>query len=236
MKNKIILGDCYELIKAIPDHSVDLIYTDIPYEFHSGGGGLRVKRAATYSEVEKMNQGIDYAILDEFVRVMKKIYIYIWCSKDQMLPIMDYFINKKGCLFLPKVWCKTNPTPFTNNTFLSDLEYCLVFREKGTKLNDGIKLKSRYYISAKNVLDKADYHHPCCKPLELVERDILHSSQPGDLILDPFAGSGTTCLAAKHLGRSYIGFEVDPTFHKIAVDRLNGIDANGVMNLFDCGD
>ena len=55
----------------------------------------------------------------------------------------------------------------------------------------------------------------------------------GVIIVDPFVGSGTTCLAAKHLGLSYIGFEINPTYYQIAVDRLQGINQKGEMNLFD---
>lgn len=161
-----------------------------------------------------------------------RVYIYIWCSKEQILDIASYFIKDKNCMFEILVWCKTNPTPFCNNTFLPDLEYCLMFREKGTKLNNDIRLKSKYYISQTNVKDKDLYNHPTIKPLELVKRHILHSTQPGDIVLDCFCGSGTTCLAAKETGRRYIGMEIDPEYHKIAVDRLNGITASGQTSIF----
>ena len=61
---------------------------------------------------------------------------------------------------------------------------------------------------------------------------VENSSERGGLVLDPFAGSGTTCMAAKELGRDYIGFEINPKWHKIAVDRLNGITANGQTSIF----
>ena len=175
--------------------------------------------------------GIDYSIFDELVRIMKHIYIYIWCSKEQILDIMKYFVDKKGCMFEILVWCKTNPTPFCNNTWLPDIEYCLLFREKGTKLNDGIELKSKYHIGKTNVADKDLYEHPTIKPLDLVKRHILHSTQPNDIVLDCFCGSGTTCVACKETGRRYIGMEIDKEYHKIAVNRLNGITANGQMSI-----
>ena len=83
------------------------------------------------------------------------------------------------------------------------------------------------------MLDKKYYIHPTIKPLELVERHLLHSSKKGDVILDPFVGSGTTALACKHLNRQYIGFEIDERYYNIAKDRLEGINAKGEMNLFD---
>lgn len=150
---------------------------------------------------------------------------------------MKYFVEEKGCLFNILVWCKTNPTPFANDNFLPDIEYCLVFREKGkTKLNDGYKLKSKWWLSATNVEDKKNYEHATIKPLELVERHIKLSTKENDIVLDPFLGSGTTALAAKHLGRQYIGFEINEKYFKIATDRLQGINAKGEMNLFDIGD
>lgn len=144
---------------------------------------------------------------------------------------MNYFL-KKDCFFEILVWCKTNPTPTTNQTWLPDIEYCLMFREKGTKLNDGIDLKHKWYVSPLNTSDKDLYKHPTIKPLDLVKKHILHSTQPGDIVLDCFCGSGTTCVAAKETGRKYIGMEIDKEYWKIANDRLNGINANGQMSIF----
>ena len=233
--NEIYLGDCYELIKQVPDKSVDLVYTDIPYLFDMGGGGGFLKTPARKElykkELVPISFGIDMKILDEFCRVCKKIYCYIWCSKEQILPIGNYFVEK-GCSFNILVWCKTNPTPFANNTFLPDLEYCLVVREEGTKLNDGMELKSKWFVSQTNVADKKDYKHPTIKPLQLVERHILHSTLPNAVVLDPFMGSGTTAVACQETGRQYLGFEINEEYWKISKDRLNGITADGQMSLF----
>lgn len=130
------------------------------------------------------------------------------------------------------VWCKSNPTPQCNNNWLPDLEYCLHIREKGVPLNDGYELKSKYYVSPANKSDKDDFQHPTIKPLPLVKRHILHATQPNDIILDPFIGSGTTAIAANDTGRQFIGFEINPKWAKIATDRLNHVDANGQMSLF----
>lgn len=239
MINTIQLGDCYELIKDIPDNSIDLVYIDIPYLI--GQGGKEEKKSAlanriknqVYGELNNIINGIDYSILDELCRVMKYIYIYIWCSKDQILDITKYFVEKKGCRVNYLVWCKTNPTPMTNDVWLPDVEYCLCFKEcKAPRYNDGYELKSKFYVSVKNKHDKDKYNHPTIKPLELVKRHLLHSTQPNDIVLDCFCGSGTTCVAAKELGRRYIGIEIDPEYHKIAVDRLNGINANGQTSIF----
>jgi DNA modification methylase len=130
------------------------------------------------------------------------------------------------------VWGKTNPTPATNNVWLPDLEYCLYFKETGIKLNDGYELKSKWFISPLNMDDKNQFGHPTIKPLELVKRHLLHATQENDIILDPFMGSGTTALAAKEIKRQFVGFEIDSDYHKIAVDRLNGINKGGQTSIF----
>ena len=83
------------------------------------------------------------------------------------------------------------------------------------RLNDGYALKSRWYVSSVNKEDKQNYLHPTIKPYELVKRHILHASNEGDLVLDPFMGSGTTCKVCKDLKRDYIGFEINEQFHKV---------------------
>lgn len=219
--NKIYNLDCYEAIKKIPDNSVDCIYTDVPYLMQSGGkgGGAFGNRIHNLirRDMDSIIHGFDYKLLDELVRIMKKVNIFIWCNKQQILDIMNYFKNY-SCDIL--TWNKTNPTPFTNNVWLSDIEYCLYFREKGVKLNDGYNLKSKWYVSAINKLDKELYGHPTIKPLELVKRHLEHTTQPNDIVLDPFMGSGTTAIAAKELKRRFIGFEIDSEYFKKAVSRI----------------
>ena len=132
------------------------------------------------------------------------------------------------------VWCKTNCVPATNDTFLPNIEHCLVFKGKGApRFNDGYELKSKWYLSSTNKDDKDKYNHPTIKPLELVKRHILHSTKENDIVFDPFVGSGTTCLAAKQLNRKYIGFEINDKYFNIAQDRLSGVDQNGNIDLFD---
>lgn len=136
-----------------------------------------------------------------------------------MLDIMNYFSKYANYEIL--VWCKTNPTPATNNVWLPDVEYCLYFRENGVKLNPGYHLKSKWYQSATNRKDKKLYNHPTIKPLELVKNHLLHTTQEGDVILDPFVGSGTTCKACQEVGRQFIGFEINEKFYNVAKARLN---------------
>lgn len=233
MINTITLGDSYKLIKDIPDNSIDCIYTDIPYLFADGGFSTsplsqRIKKLKQ-EDLAEITKGIDYSILKEFIRVSKKVNCFIWCSKEQILYIMNFFKNN-NCMYEILTWNKTNPTPMTNNIWLPDIEYCLYFRETGVRLNDGYELKSKWYSSPINKADKDRYKHPTIKPLELVKRHLLHTTQKNDLVLDCFSGSGTTCVACKELNRRFIGIEIDPDYHKISMDRLNGILANGQIS------
>lgn len=222
---QLIHGDCYQEIKKIPDKSIDLVYIDVPYLFEGGGAGHSdlAKRIlkTNYQDLGEIRNGFDYSILDELCRVMKHIYIYIWCSKEQIYQIMKYFIEGKQCRTNVLCWCKTNPTPATNGMWLPDIEYCLVFKDnEAPKYNDGYELKSRWYISPINKGDKDIWEHPTIKPLELVERHIKHSTNPGDTVLDCFMGSGTTGVACRNLDRNFVGIEIDQKYFDIAKRRI----------------
>lgn len=258
--NNIYHGDCYELIKQIPDKSIDLIITDPPYEIDSSGGGgsfgskhrdyhkeytslstkdfkresLRIDHnfQQLREHIKNIACGFDYSLLDELDRVMKHIYIYIFCNKNQISTLMKHY-EDKGCNVDLLVWCKTNPIPTANNKYLSDLEYCVFAREKGQKLYGTYETKSKYFISSANVDDKKKYHHPTIKPISLIKRLIINSTQENDIVLDCFAGSGTTLKACQELNRQYIGFEVNEKYYKIAKDRLNNIDQKGQTHLFE---
>jgi DNA modification methylase len=242
-KNEIYLGDSNVLIKEIADCSVDCIYTDVPYLYVVGGGGSsdvakRIRANADRLADAKIDKGFDYEIFNDFARVMKKVNLYIWCSKLQVFEIANWWLNwakenGRELFYEILVWCKTNPTPACNNTWLPDVEYCLYFREAGVRLNDGYNHKHKWYSSGLNVLDKDAYGHPTCKPLECVMNHLRHTTNEGDIVLDPFLGSGTTCIAAKRLGRNWIGFEINKEYYDIACDRLNGFNQKGEMNLLD---
>lgn len=239
--NHIYLGDAYNLIKNIPDGYVNQIYTDLPYLYNfgqPGSSGLsqRINRNAQNLTAAGISDGINYDIFNEFSRVLKKINLFIWCSKLQIPDILNWWIGfgkrtGREIFYEILVWIKNNPTPATNGVWLPDIEYCLYFRESGVKLNDGYENKHKFYYSGLNVIDKNQFNFPTCKPIEFVIKNLLHTTQPGDIVLDPFLGSGTTAAACKQIGRNYIGFEINPEFYKIAEDRLNGWNQNGEMDL-----
>ena len=171
------------------------------------------------NDLLNLKDGFDLKVLDLLIQKMKKINIYIYCSKRQVKDLLNYFSNK-NCNHEILTWHKQNPSPLINNNYLPDTEYILFFREKGVKLYGNYHTKRKYYISLTNKVDKQKYKHPTIKPLELIEYHIENSSKEGDLILDCFAGSGTTLVGAINKNRRYIGFEIDKNYYEIAKKRI----------------
>ena len=186
--NKIYLGNAYELIKEIPDHSVDLIVTDPPYLIENleqktkHPTGMFKGRGANYvaqmSET-KLGDGINLSILDDLVRVMKKINIYIWCNKEQIYDYLTYFVKERKCNWEMIIWAKDNPPPFLNGHYLKDKEYCLYFWEKGVKVKPTYETGKTVYLTKTNVSDKNDFGHPTIKDINIIENLIKNSTGGG---------------------------------------------------------
>jgi len=232
--NQIYNEDSYQAIKKIPDKSIDLVIVDPPYELDTEGSkenNISKTFANTNKQITGLSNGFDANSLDDYMRVMKKPNIYIWCNKKQILEYLKYFVEMHKCSFEIMTWLKTNPTPLCGGNYLIDKEFCLYFR-KGVRLNTTFETAFTYWKSKKNKDDKDCYNHPTIKPLEIIKKLIINSSNKGDIVADFFLGRGTTCVASKELGRNYIGFEIDKGYYNIAVDRLNGINANGQTSIF----
>jgi len=235
--NKATLGDSYELIKQIPDNSIDLICTDIPYEVVSGGvcedglGGRKSRQRIDLLDTDVYNS-FDINILDEFVRVMKKVNIFIWCSKLQLPKILNYFMKIKDVNYDILTWHKTNPSPLINMTYLSDTEYCLSFREKGVVIKGENKNRYKYWVTSLNKNDKDTFEHQTIKPLKIIKQLIINTTDENDIVADFFGGSGTTGEACIELNRQFVLIENNPKWHKVSVDRLNGITASGQYSIF----
>ena len=185
--NEIHLGDAYELIKRVPDHSVDLIVTDPPYEIkgisEKGSGILKVRghTGQWYAQMvnSSLHTGIDLSILPEFVRVLKRINVYIWCNKEQIYDYLTFFVKERHCNWEMIVWAKTNPPPFTCGHYLKDKEYCLYFWETGVKLKPSFETGKTVYLSSTNTADKDRYGHPTMKPEEIIANLIRNSCGGG---------------------------------------------------------
>lgn len=218
--------DCLEGMRSLPDKCVDLIVTDPPYEFCDtrGGGAFGTAHRTYHAELTPLSKGIDNEVLDEMVRVMKRINIYIWCNKNQLRQYIDYF-GDLGCSMDLLTWHKSNPTPTCGNKYLSDTEYCLFFREKGVKVYGTYESKRKYYVSRVNAEDKVMYNHPTVKPLDIIRNLVVNSSKEGDVVLDPYMGSGTTAAACVLTGRRYLGFEIDPIYYEVIKGRLESMNS-----------
>lgn len=217
--NKIYNMDCIEGIKLLEDNSIDLVVIDPPYKLDLN----KIKNTTTFNsyanELLGLKDGFDLKVLDLLIQKMKKINIYIYCSKRQIQELLEYFTNK-GCNYEVLTWHKQNPSPLTNNIYLPDTEYVIFAREKGVRLYGNYHTKHKYYISGTNQVDKKKYKHPTIKPMPFIENHIENSSRPGEVVLDCFAGSGTTLVGAINKGRRFIGFEINEEYYKIAEKRI----------------
>lgn len=222
-------GDCLELLKDIPDKSINLIVTDPPYKFENQGGGFYAKNKSTKRVYLDSLKNINCCEFNpyEFLNILKpkleKFYGYFFCNKTL---IEDYikFARDNKYKFDVLVMAKSNPIPSFNNHHLSDLEYIILIREKGTYFSKHKEIDDfrKYYLtSCKKGL------HPAEKPVELLERFIKVSSKENDIVLDPFMGSGSTGVACKELNRNFIGIELDEKYFKIAKDRIEKISLEG---------
>ena len=174
--NKVYNMDCAHGIKLLDDKSIDLVVMDPPYLLNMN----RVKKTSTFNnyanELMGLKDGFDLQILDMLLPKMKKINIYIYCSKRQVRDLLDYFISL-GCNYEILTWHKQNPSPLINNNYLPDTEYVVFARENGVKLYGNYFTKHKYFISGVNQIDKKKYGHPTIKNLNFIENHIINSSK-----------------------------------------------------------
>ena len=231
MNYKLLQGDCSELLKGIPDESIDLIATDPPYLVSSTNGGGTInnikKLNKSLSDLKKnidITQGYNIELYGEqFIRVMKQINIYLWCNKAQIPEYFDFYVKKHKCKFDIICWHKTNALPTYSNKYLSDTEYLLYFRKgSGKCFPQSYEDGKTFYIAPINHKDKKLYGHPTIKPLDITEKIIRNSTREGQLVLDPFMGSGTTGVACVNTDRKFIGIEIDKEYFDIAQKRVKG--------------
>lgn len=239
--DRIYNQDCLFGLKQLPNNFVDLVVTDPPYVIQSNGGGIYTQKHIKYmAEIADMKCGFPEAVLDELCRVMKRINIYLFCSQQQILPLTDYFVNRRHCNWNLLCWHKQNPVPACGNKYLTDTEYILFFREKGVEVFGTCDTKRTYYVTPINSADKKKFGHPTVKPIHIVMNLILNSSRVGDVVLDPFLGSGTTAVAALNTGRHYIGYEKRTDYFEIAKNRIdyekNLISFAKLNNIFEWGE
>ena len=220
-ENKLILGDCLEVMKEMPDKIIDLCLTDPPYKIQfTGKGSLAKKFDYRKKAIEGIGSNPDFQLdifLDAIRPKMKIMNMYVWMAKGSIPETIDW-IRKNDYFWDLLVWGKKNPLPAYNFKYLSDIEYCFFIRERGAHWTKGL----RYEDYKKVMLDNLQSYpgHPTPKPMWMMEKLIKISSKEDDIVFDPFVGSGTSCIAAKHLGRRYCGIEILPTYYEIACNRV----------------
>ncbi len=218
--NKIHQGDCLELMKDIEDNSIDLIVTDPPYFLPASHYGATIRLKTT--KVWKRNFA-DLGILEhffkdvfkEFERILKPTgVIYFFCD-GQSYPLFYYHLYGFCKSVRPLIWDKKVGV---NGYHWRHQHELIIFAQmpenRPVPTGDGDILR---YPSVK----MNERKHKAEKPLELMKSLISKSSEEGNLILDCFAGSGSTLLACRDLKRNFIGIEVSREYKEIAEKRLN---------------
>ena len=207
-------GDCLELMKNIPDGSVDFVLTDIPYgECNRNDNGLR--------NLNKENADIETFNLQEFLievyRVTKGT-IVVFCGQHQFSEIKNFFQEKqdknKGTV-RQLVWRKTNPSPMNGqHIYLSGIENAVWFKKRGGVFNANCKNTVFDYPCGRSKL------HPTEKNHDLLKELIFDNSNEGDIVFDPCMGSGSHGLVAVENNRRFIGIELDEGYFNIAKKRI----------------
>jgi len=211
----IIHGDCLVEMSGLGDDSVSLVLTDIPYGVVNRASGWAKSRFTLdmgKADVVTFN-------LEDFVDACCRICsgsIYIFCSTEQVSSIRSSLV-RNGLSTRLCIWQKSNPSPMNGqHIWLSGVECCVYGKYAGATFNEHCKNTVWKYPVGRNRL------HPTQKPRALFEYLIGASSNKGDLVLDPCAGSGTTGVACQNLGREYILIEKELEYYQICLDRLKG--------------
>ena len=245
-KNKILLGDSLRIMKTIPSKSVDLIFADPPYNLQLKDTLYRPDQTTVEAVTQDWDKFNTYKEYDNFTeqwlkeskRILKKGgALWVIGSYHNILRVGTSIQNHGFWILNDIIWHKTNPMPNFRGTRFTNahetLLWCTTSREaKYTfnyqnlkELNDGKQMRSDWYIpicSGKERLRETNNQrsHPTQKPEALMYRIILSSTNKGDIILDPFLGSGTTAVVTKKLQRNFIGIEQDKEYVSLAKKRL----------------
>lgn len=204
------LGDCLERMADIPDGSVDMVLTDVPYnKVNRKSSGLRnLSKGVADSSVFDIKR-----LIEESVRVTSSS-IYVFCGTEQVSDLRSSLVEL-GLTTRLCIWEKTNPSPMNGTRlWLSSIECCVFARKPKATFNEHCASSVWRCASQRSKI------HPTQKPVDLFRRLIEASSNPNDLILDPFGGSGTTAVAAERTGRRWICIEREPSYYYPAVGRV----------------
>ena len=217
--------DCLEGLKEIPDKSVDCVIADPPYFINMGHGGSSqtFKNAANRNPV---GNGLVANRTFNDLNIVAPFYKTLFQELARVLNDSGHFYNPIAQQFLPVrnmlVWDKGG-APGSYYTYAHELVMFGTYQKRllhagGSNVVKGIKAFCSGAAST-----NGEKVHPTQKPVELIEKFIIDSTEPGAVILDPFMGSGTTAVAALRTGRRFIGFELDEQYHAIATKRVESV-------------
>lgn len=223
--DKIYNMDCLQGLKQLADESVDLICTDPPYKVTARGnagnsGGMMQKDIYNSGKVFKYNDIDIEEYLPEFYRVLKDgSHCYIMCNHVNLVHFLKVIDESDFHFIKCLIWQKNNAVMGT--FYMNCFEY-IIFLRKGTAkpIND---CGCGDILSFANVKDKrpdGTNLHDSQKPVGLMHTLITNSTKEGDVVLEPFCGSGTTAIAAYKAKRHYIAFEIDKEYYDISCDRF----------------
>ena len=246
--NNIHQGDCVELLKRIPDNSVDLIFADPPYNLQLNGDLFRPDTSKVDAVDDEWDKFDSFAEYDQFTnqwltechRVLKPTgSIWVIGSYHNIFRVGTALQNIGFWILNDIIWVKTNPMPNFKGTRFNNAHETLIWATKSQSskftfhyhsmkvMNDDLQMRSDWVIPICQGNERIKVNgmkaHSTQKPEELLYRVLISSSNPGDIVLDPFSGSGTTAAVAKRLDRNYIGFEQDEFYISVARERLEKI-------------
>lgn len=239
--SQIYFGDSFELLKKCKKESVDMIFADPPYFLSNDGitckGGKMVSvNKGNWDKVDSLNE--KHKFNRRWIKACKRVLKpngSIWISGTlHNIYSIGMALEQEGFKIINNItWQKTNPPPnlacrcFTHSTETilwaqkDDNKSKHLFNYQVMKeLNGGKQMKDVWTGSLTKKSEKKEGNHPTQKPLYLLERIILASTNEGDIVLDPFCGSSTTGVACQQLGRIYIGIDSNPDFIELSRRRL----------------
>ena len=246
--NQILVGNCIEILHTFPDNSIDVIFADPPYNLQLKKELLRPDLTKVDGVHDQWDKFEDYKAYDDFtidwLTACRKILkpsgtIWVIGTYHNIFRIGNIMQNIKFWTLNDITWIKANPTPNFRGVRFTNASETMIWalKERGTpytfnhyamkSLNDDLQMRSDWYIPVCSGKERLKANgsrvHSTQKPEALLYRVIMASSSPGDIILDPFFGTGTTGAVAKKLKRNWIGIELVDRYVEIAqkTDRFN---------------
>ncbi|NOY98171.1 MAG: site-specific DNA-methyltransferase [Chloroflexi bacterium] len=247
--NTILPGDCVEVLNSLPENSIDLIFADPPYNLQLQNDLWRPNMTKVDAVDDGWDQFKDFEHYDRFTRAWLTACRRVLKETGTLWVIGSYHnIYRVGAILQDLgywilndvIWIKTNPMPNFRGVRFTNAHETLLWaqKKKGAKytfnhhavkaLNGDLQMRSDWVLpicsGAERIRVNGKKAHATQKPEALLYRVILASSKPGDVVLDPFFGSGTTGAVAKKLRRRWIGIERDADYVRIAQERIDAVD------------